>query len=124
MARGNGLISVQQLDLTRAQAVPAQGDLCLCLEVAEHIPRRHVRHLCQLLSTVAPILVFTAAIPGQGGYFHVNEQSQSYWIDLMKAVGMEHDVQAVRRIRDAFEGKMIPDYDRNLMIFRKASGFE
>jgi hypothetical protein len=54
-------------------------DLAISLEVAEHLPRRSasgfVRSLCQL----APIVLFSAAVPGQGGEHHVNEQWPEYW---------------------------------------------
>lgn len=62
-------------------------DLALSLEVAEHLPPRRaagfVRDLCQL----APVIVFSAAIPGQGGTGHVNEQWPSYWTELFEAEG-------------------------------------
>lgn len=55
--------------------------LALCLEVAEHLTPtagdRLVRSLCGLSSLV----VFSAAIPGQGGFRHINERYQSYWIE-------------------------------------------
>lgn len=42
-----------------------------------------VRDLCQL----APVVVFSAAIPGQGGTGHVNEQWPRYWTELFEAEG-------------------------------------
>lgn len=119
MALTKGLPSVRQIDLTKTQAIPAKGDLCICLEVAEHIPQTYARHLCQLLSEVAPNLVLTAAPPGQGGHLHVNEQPQSYWIELMKSFSMKYDEESVARIRKAYNGRMLQDYDRNLMVFKK-----
>jgi len=38
---------------------------------------------------------------GRGGHLHVNNQPQSYWIDLFSKNGMEFDPQAVARIRKA-----------------------
>ena len=62
-------------------------DLALSLEVAEHLPPARaagfVRDLCQL----APVVVFSAAIPGQGGTGHVNEQWPRYWTELFEAEG-------------------------------------
>ena len=72
MAKSRGLLLAQRLDLTRAQRIPAAGDLCICLEVAEHIPQKYEGHVASLLSQVSPHLVFTAAPPGQGGHLHVN----------------------------------------------------
>lgn len=49
-------------------------DLAVCVEVAEHLtPGRagsFVSELCQL----SDMIVFSAAVPGQGGTGHVNEQ--------------------------------------------------
>ncbi|QIZ69176.1 class I SAM-dependent methyltransferase [Oxynema aestuarii] len=121
MARSKGLPSVEQIDLTQAETIPARGDVCICLEVAEHLPESAASKLCQLLSEAAPNLVFTAAPPGQGGHLHLNEQPQSYWIELMRSFSMTYDPEAVARMRQSFDGKMIRDYDDNLMIFRRSS---
>jgi hypothetical protein len=119
IARSSGMRNVAQLDFANAETIPAKGDLAICLEVAEHIPAAYAGNLCRLLSNVAPTLVFTAAPPGQGGHLHVNTRPQSYWIALFAENGMEFDPQAVARIREAFGGKMLSDYDENLMVFRK-----
>lgn len=119
IARSTGMKNVEQLDFANAEAIPAKGDLAICLEVAEHIPTPYAGNLSRLLSNVAPILAFTAAPPGQGGHLHVNNQPQSYWIDLFSKNGLEFDPQAVARIRNAFGGRMLSDYDENLMVFRK-----
>ncbi|HWB59154.1 MAG TPA: methyltransferase domain-containing protein [Chthoniobacteraceae bacterium] len=119
-ARKRGLTNVTQLDLISTKEIPVAGDLTVCCEVAEHLPEKYAAHLCELLSKPSPILVFTAAPPGQGGHLHVNLQPQSWWIDLMKKYGMNHDEEAVLRVRAAYGGKMIRDYDANLMIFRRA----
>ena len=51
----------------------AAFDLALCLEVAEHIPSWHSGKLLTMLAG-ARRLVFSAAVPNQGGQLHVNEQ--------------------------------------------------
>ena len=119
IARSAGMKNVEQLDFANAETIPAKGDLAICLEVAEHIPTAYAGNLCRLLSNVAPTLAFTAAPPGQGGHLHVNNQPQSYWINLFLKNGMVYDPQAVARIRKAFGGRMLSDYDENLMVFRK-----
>lgn len=117
MAKAVGMKNVKQLDFTSAESIPAKGDLAICLEVAEHIPAAYANNLCRLLSGVAPILVFTAAPPGQGGHLHVNNQPQSYWINRFSKFGMRYDAKAVNEIRAKFNGKMLSDYDENLMVF-------
>jgi SAM-dependent methyltransferase len=76
-------------DLERPLPVPNLGvfDLAICLEVAEHLaPQRapgFVDELCQL----APVVVFSAAIPGQGGAGHINERPTGYWTSLFRGRG-------------------------------------
>jgi SAM-dependent methyltransferase len=54
-------------------------DLALCLEVAEHLPPATGDRLVEHLTELAPLVVFSAAVPGQEGADHVNEQWQDYW---------------------------------------------
>lgn len=54
-------------------------DLALSLEVAEHLsPERAAGFVADLVA-LAPAILFSAAIPGQGGVGHLNEQWQSWW---------------------------------------------
>lgn len=65
----------------------ARRGIALCLEVAEHLsPERgpsFVGDLCKL----SDLVVFSAAIPGQGGTDHLNEQWPGYWADLFAKHG-------------------------------------
>jgi SAM-dependent methyltransferase len=56
-------------------------DLAVCLEVAEHLPAARADGLVADLCRLAPVVLFSAAIPGQGGVGHVNEQWPRYWVD-------------------------------------------
>jgi hypothetical protein len=49
------------------------------LEVAEHLPETVGQRLVSELTRIAPAVLFSAAIPGQGGTGHINEQWQDYW---------------------------------------------
>ena len=62
-------------------------DLALCLEVAEHVSPGRARGLVSDLTRLAPNVLFSAAIPGQGGHLHLNEQWQSYWAGLFAEEG-------------------------------------
>jgi len=119
MTQKRGFTNARRLDLTQVEEIPATADLCLCLEVAEHIPRKFERHLVSLLSRVAPVLVFTAAPPGQGGHLHVNLRSQDHWKQLFREHGMEHDNSSQQRMLEMFGGRMIRDYSTNLLVFRR-----
>jgi SAM-dependent methyltransferase len=66
-------------DLGRPVDLGRGFDLAVCLEVAEHLPARSSRALVRSLTAAAPLVLFSAAIPGQGGTCHVNEQWPEYW---------------------------------------------
>lgn len=57
-------------------------DLCMCLEVAEHLPESMSRSFIDFLCSASDVVLFSAAVKGQGGRNHINEQWQSYWINL------------------------------------------
>ena len=54
-------------------------DLAISLEVAEHLTPNRAQSFVADLVALAPAVLFSAAIPGQGGVNHLNEQWQSYW---------------------------------------------
>ena len=83
------------LDLTTDFVLPRKADLAISLEVAEHLPAKNGDHLVRQLTSVAPAVLFSAAIPGQGGTSHVNEQWQDYWRSKFSAAGY-HPFDAIR----------------------------
>lgn len=70
-------------------------DLAMSLEVAEHVSVGRAESFISDLCGAAPTVLFGAAIPGQGGVGHVNEQWQSYWADLFEGNGY-HCFDAIR----------------------------
>jgi SAM-dependent methyltransferase len=66
-------------DLTAPPDVGRRFDLALSLEVAEHLPASAAAGFVDLLCGLAPMVVFSAAVPGQGGVHHVNEQWPAWW---------------------------------------------
>lgn len=81
-----------EADLTakRLRDVAVDGfDLALCLEVAEHLYEDRGELLVRDLTACAPVVLFSAAVPGQGGTGHVNERWQSYWVDHFRAHGFQ-----------------------------------
>jgi hypothetical protein len=47
--------------------------------VAEHLPEAFADRLIDILVDTAPIVIFSAAFPGQTGVNHINEQPPWYW---------------------------------------------
>ena len=68
-------------DLTRPLRLSQRYDLTLSLEVAEHLPRESVSVFIDSLTYLAPLVLFSAAIPSQAGIDHVNEQWPEYWAE-------------------------------------------
>jgi SAM-dependent methyltransferase len=64
-------------------------DLAVCLEVAEHLPPERAAGFISDLCRLAPTVAFSAAVPGQGGVGHVNEQPPGYWVDHFAVHGFE-----------------------------------
>jgi SAM-dependent methyltransferase len=66
-------------DLTEPITLDREYDLALCIEVAEHLPPSSASMLIEELTSAAQAVMFSAAIPGQEGVNHVNEQWLDYW---------------------------------------------
>jgi SAM-dependent methyltransferase len=77
----------RECNLAQPLALERTFDLALCLEVAEHLPAEAAPGLVQSLTALAPVVVFSAAIPGQGGEGHINERWPSFWSRYFAAHG-------------------------------------
>ena len=76
-------------DLTTPLRLDRTFDLAMSLEVAEHLPASSAATFVESLTTLAPIVVFSAAIPRQGGTDHFNEQWPDYWAEHFGLHGFE-----------------------------------
>lgn len=97
----NSLYPSLKVDLTRS-SVQCRVDLVHCQEVVEHIEEMFVDHLLHSFAC-GRILVMTHALPGQGGYHHVNLQPPEYWIDNLKRYNFEFLATDTHRIRNMAE---------------------
>jgi len=68
-------------DLKQSVSMSQKFDLVVSIEVAEHIPPQNANVYIESLVGLGPVILFSAAIPFQGGIEHVNEQWPDYWID-------------------------------------------
>ena len=66
-------------DLNTEIDLGRQFDLVQSLEVAEHLPAESAERFVDSLTRHGKLILFSAAIPGQGGEFHINEQPLDYW---------------------------------------------
>jgi len=74
-------------DLAEPLRLERQFGLAICVEVAEHVPPERAPGLVADLTALAPVVLFSAAVPGQGGTGHLNEQWSEYWVALFEAEG-------------------------------------
>lgn len=103
------------LDLQATFAVDESFDLAICLEVGEHLPAASADGLVHTLTASAPVVLFSAAIPLQGGTNHLNEQWPTYWSDLFQ----KHSFDCFDVLRDPIwsDDRVQWWYRQNLLLF-------
>jgi SAM-dependent methyltransferase len=74
-------------DLAEPIDLGRRFDLVQSLEVAEHLPASRARQFVDTLTAHGSCVLFSAAVPGQGGEHHVNEQPLGYWRDIFRQKG-------------------------------------
>ena len=102
-------------DLAELTKLPGNYDLALCLEVLEHLSAQSGGNIVAALTEAAPAVLFSAALPGQGGTGHVNEQWPEYWRRLFQARGYRMLDPLRPRIRE--DKRVACWYRQNLVLF-------
>lgn len=74
-------------DLQKPFRIDRRFDLVVSLEVGEHLPSECARTYVESLVALGPVVLFSAAIPFQGGTGHVNERWPEYWAGLFEEQG-------------------------------------
>lgn len=74
-------------DLRKSWNLNRKFDLVISLEVAEHLDAEYAMHFVDTLVNHGDVVVFSAAIPGQSGQNHINEQWLSYWQEKFAQAG-------------------------------------
>ena len=72
-------LAFQPADLSKPLRLEKRFDLAMSLEVAEHLSPYCAGQFVRDLTELSDCVLFSAAIPGQRGTGHINEQWQSYW---------------------------------------------
>ncbi|WP_317897499.1 class I SAM-dependent methyltransferase [Aurantibacillus circumpalustris] len=73
-------------------------DLAISLEVAEHISEKSAENFVKSLCNLSQTIIFSAAIPQQGGQNHINEQWPEYWQNLF----LKHGYTSHDSLRELF----------------------
>jgi hypothetical protein len=74
-------------DLAQPLRSDRRFDLVVSLEVAEHLPHTSAEIFIDTLTQLGQVVLFSAAIPYQGGQQHINERWPSYWATLFARRG-------------------------------------
>lgn len=90
-------------------------DLAVSLEVAEHLPEELSTAFVMKLTAAAPVVLFSAAVPGQPGVEHINAQWQDYW----RTIFGDRSYVALDIVRPAVWGRGDVDYwyQQNTIVY-------
>lgn len=106
-----------EFDLETFYSSQRKFDLAISLEVAEHLKEESASVFIKSLTNLSDVVIFSAAIPNQGGQNHLNEQEPSYWISKFEEEGF----QCFDILRPVFwENKKVDCwYRQNIFLFTK-----
>ena len=107
----------QVLDLSQRFQLKKKFDWVLSLEVGEHIPQQYERIFIENLHRHnTKGIVLSWAVKRQGGFGHVNEQSNEYIKDIMFQLGYRNDIDAENALR---KQSTFFWFKNTIMVFRK-----
>jgi hypothetical protein len=102
-------------DLETPLNVDRSFDLVLSLEVAEHLPEACAETFVESLTRLGPVVLFSAAVPFQGGIHHINEQWPGYWAELFSRRGYRAFDSIRPRVWD--DKRVLWWYAQNSLLF-------
>ena len=107
-------------DLATPLNLKRRFDLVQTLEVAEHLPHAKADLFVENLIAHGDVILFSAAVPHQGGEHHVNEQPPEYWRSKFAARGFA----PFDFVRPALADKddVMPWYRFNSYIYANVAG--
>ena len=108
------------IDISQPFDLKQRFDIVVCLEVAEHVPEACADTLIDNLCRHGDLIMFSAAIPGQGGENHVNEQPYEYW--RVKFAARGYAVFDCARRPVAGLKQIEPWYRFNTFLFANGNG--
>lgn len=102
-------------DLAQPLELGRRFDLVTSFEVGEHLPPEAGAVFVASLVRHAPLVVFSASVPGQFGEHHVNEQWPRYWVNLFAQHG--YACFDILRARFWTDEKISWWYRQNMLVF-------
>lgn len=111
----------KEVDLEGKIKIEEKFDLVVSLEVAEHVSENSADIFVENLVNLGGVILFSAAIPGQGGQNHINEKWLTYWEEKF----LKHNYELKDVIRPIFwnNKKVFWWYKQNMVLFIP-KGFE
>ena len=107
------------LDLKKPIKLTQKFDLVVSLEVAEHLPKLTAEQFIKSITSLGDVVLFSAAIPYQGGTDHINEQWQDYWAQLFELNGFV-TIDCIRK-RFWRNSKVAFFYAQNMLLYVRKS---
>ena len=106
-------------DMNQPVVLDHRYDLAMSLEAAEHLYPNNAGTFVDTLCAASDFILFSAAVPGQEGKNHFNEQWPDYWATLFRARGY-HVVDCLRG--ELWHDEQIPFwYRQNALLMVAAS---
>jgi len=90
---------IVKFNLNNELDLKKEFDVVWCFEVIEHIHPKFEKNILLTLTRHAPIVILSAARPGQGGHGHFNEQLPEYWIEKFLKLGFDFDSEFSEKIQ-------------------------
>jgi len=97
------------------------AELAFCLEVIEHIDAEFEDvAIDNILDIAGKWLIFSGAVPNQGGNNHVNEKPHQYWIDKIESKGLTFKKSMTENLRKSWKESNVQWwYWKNVMVFER-----
>lgn len=108
-------------DIAQPVHLDRKFDLAISMEVAEHLPSARAAVFIDTLTRHSDVVLFSAAVPHQGGTYHVSEQWPDYWSSLFSS----HGYRCVDCLRDVFweDDRITWWYRQNMFLFVASDRF-
>lgn len=101
-------------------------DLCICMEVAEHIEMEFASIFVDTLGRLSDVILISCALPNQKGHHHVNCQPRNYWENMFIQRDYIRSNYFETRFKSNIERyskkKGMSGYYNNAMVFTKLNG--
>lgn len=107
-------------DLSTPFDLKRRFDLVQSLEVAEHLPAEKAELFVDNIARHGDVILFSAAVPHQGGEHHVNERPPEYWRRKFAARG--YAAFDFLRPRLADRSEVMPWYRFNSYLYANDAG--